>query len=139
MPDLKRWSQRELSRLKQDMDRMFDAFCLDLGLEQDLAKPGSCQATLEETETEIVVHATLPGIAPDDISITVEERGLTIAGSTAERFEGGQRHKAIHRDFVLPCPVKTDQATASFKDGRLTVTLPKSHQGRALLIPITRD
>ena len=99
---------------------------------------------LSETEEEVVVKAALPGIDPEQVEISVNDGVLTVKGETKsdESTEGENYHRreirygAFHRAMSLPAEVDGDKADAEFKDGILTVTLPKAEQARPKQIKI---
>jgi HSP20 family protein len=94
--------------------------------------------------TEIVVKAGLPGARPEDLSISVLDGTLTIRanlnadedikGATYLRRE--RRAAAFVRSLTLPMPVNAEQAEARFKNGVLTLTLPKSESVRPRIIRV---
>jgi HSP20 family protein len=88
-----------------------------------------------EHDADVVVTADLPGFEKSDIDVSVSERTLTIradrdvdaaheAGSYLRRE---RRHTSVRRSVPLPAHVVEDDATASYKNGVLTVTLPRRH------------
>jgi HSP20 family protein len=91
-----------------------------------------------ENEQNFTITAELPGVAKEDVSLTIENGVLTIAGE--KKREEEHKDKAWHRvervygsfqrSLTLPKGVNGDQADATFKDGVLTVVLPKSEQAR---------
>jgi len=93
-----------------------------------------------ETQETIVVKASVPGAAKDSIQVSYEKDVLTIkAEIPAEQApEQGRMllrerpHGSFGRTFRLPFPVDPDAAQAEYKDGVLTLTLPKqeSHKPR---------
>jgi HSP20 family protein len=92
-----------------------------------------------ETEREIRVVTEMPGLSRENIEIDVENNVLTLRGEKREeRTEGeqGRYHLAerrwgtFTRSFVLPRDVEADAIEASFQDGVLTVTIPKSERAR---------
>ena len=85
---------------------------------------------------EIVVHASLPGVAPDDIEVSVEDNLLTIKGSTKESREIGGREEdgylvkerrtgSFRRTLRLPKTADADQARPHYDNGVLTVSFPR--------------
>ena len=95
------------------------------------------------TDNEIVISADLPGIDPDDVSITVDGDTLTIEGEIlarlanvkyqfAERFHG-KFHRAIH----LNVPIAEDSIEATFENGVLTLVLPKAEEVKPKRIAVT--
>ena len=86
------------------------------------------------SEDSVAVHASLPGVKPEDISVTIEDDVLTVAGQTASEEEHDddtylvreRRSGSFRRSLRLPDTVDADKAESSYEDGVLTVTLPKS-------------
>jgi HSP20 family protein len=99
---------------------------------------------LYETDEAVVVKATVPGIKPEDLDITVEDGTLTIKGESKgeEKVEQGRyhyqerRYGAFARSVSLPVAVNTDKAEASFEHGVLTLTLPKAEEARPKSIKV---
>ena len=98
-----------------------------------------------ETEKEIRVVTEMPGLKRDNIEIDVENNVLTIRGEKREeRTEGEQgrwhlaerRYGTFSRSFVLPRDVDAENIQASFQDGVLTVSVPKSEKARRRRIEI---
>jgi HSP20 family protein len=97
-----------------------------------------------QTDDDIVVKATLPGVKPDDIAISVTGDVLTLRGSATE--ESGQqnamyylrerRHGEFSRSLPLPASVAADKAKADFENGILTLTLPKAEEVKAKTITV---
>ena len=91
---------------------------------------------VSETENEIRISAELPGVKEDDIDVSLNDDLLTIRGE--KRFERKDEKENFHfversfgtfqRSIRLPFAVNPDQVQASFENGVLTVTLPKSAQ-----------
>jgi len=110
-------------------DRLFDEF---YGEGKDCG--WSPRTDIVETDTAHQLILELPGMEKKDISIKVEDRLLVISGQVErkeesedlrirrqERFSG-----SFSRRFRLPAGIETDKIDAEFKNGLLTVTLPKS-------------
>ena len=98
-----------------------------------------------ESEKEIRVVSEMPGLTRDNIEIDVENNVLTIRGEKREqRTEGEQgrwhlaerRYGTFSRSFVLPRDVDAENIQASFQDGVLTVSVPKSEKARRRRIEI---
>ncbi len=89
-----------------------------------------------ETKDEVVIKASVPGIKPDDIDITLTGDQLTIKGETKneQKIEEGnyirqeRRFGAFQRTLTLSTPVISDKIKAEFENGVLTLTLPKSEE-----------
>lgn len=96
---------------------------------------------------EIVVKAGLPGVKPEDVSISVLGSTLTLKatlneddemkGATYLRHE--RRASAFVRTLSLPLAVIADQAQARFKNGVLTLTLPKAESVRPRVIRVVSE
>jgi HSP20 family protein len=90
-------------------------------------------------DDNIIVRATLPGVAPDDIQVSVEDNVLTIRGQTADQFQNGdgsylmreRRVGSFHRALRLPDTVDTDKAHPEYEHGVLTITIPKAEAKKA--------
>lgn len=86
-----------------------------------------------DREKELVIRVEIPGIKPEDVDITVEDRTLTISGKRefAETTEQGGYHRReiftgeFKRTLVLPEGLNAEEITAKAEDGILTVTLPR--------------
>jgi len=89
---------------------------------------------IHEEQDKFVVKADLPGVAPADISITAENRVLTLSGKRhferSEKQKGFERLERVEgsflRRFTLPAIVQDDQITARHLNGVLEVTIPKT-------------
>ncbi|WP_461208725.1 Hsp20/alpha crystallin family protein [Desulfocurvus sp. DL9XJH121] len=124
MPGLKLWGEEQLTRMKQDMDRLFEALCADFGL------PPACPLDasglrLSRTDTEIVVRALVPNLSPEDFSVSVIGRRLLITGHSCERTpDGAQVCRSVRRELYLPCRVKADAATSGYENGVIEIHIP---------------
>jgi HSP20 family protein len=113
--------------------------------------PGAGEATaarlpldISENENEFVVKASLPGVKPEDVQITVHGDTVTIRGeSKADEEKKGQtwhvrerRFGAFQRSFSLSAPIDSDKAQAHYDHGVLTLTLPKAEQAKPKQIKV---
>jgi HSP20 family protein len=100
---------------------------------------------ISETDNDIHVKAELPGVDPKEIEITLTGELLTIKGEKKEgkeeKSEDSYRRErwygSFSRSFRLPVEVKADSINAGYKDGVLTVTLPKAEGEKARRIEVT--
>lgn len=139
-----RWNPfRDVLALREAMDRMFDD-----GYVRSAASPGRASTfpvDLAETDQGFLLKATLPGIRPEDVQITIHGDTLTIRGQTVQQEERPERNwiireqraGAFHRMLTLPAPVESEQATAEFKDGILELVLPKAEKARPRQIKVS--
>ena len=90
-------------------------------------------------DDSIVVRASLPGVKPEEIEVTVEDGLLTIQGQTGVEGEDGEGNYVVrerrvgkfHRAFRLSDAVDTSKAESHYEDGVLTVTFPKVEAKKA--------
>jgi len=122
-------------------------------LQESFVRPGAGNAQgghatlpldISENENEFVVKASLPGVKPEEVQITVHGDTLTIRGETrAEEVKKGEqwhvrerRYGALQRSVSLATPVASDKAEAHFEHGVLTLRLPKSEAAKPRQIKI---
>lgn len=87
-----------------------------------------------ETDKDVVAKASLPGVEPEKVDITVEDDRLVIEGSTKKETEVKKkgyyrkemRSGEFYRSVDLPVEVQKEKAKAEWEDGILTVTIPKA-------------
>jgi HSP20 family protein len=96
-----------------------------------------------ETGDSIVILAEMPGVAPDDVDITLERRMLTIRGHTLDAVHEGYRKVYAEYDegeyervFTLPEEIDRDNIKAVHKDGVLKLELPKAEPVKAKRIEV---
>jgi len=97
-----------------------------------------------ETEEAIVLKAELPGVDPKDVEVRVEDNTLYLKGE--RKFEKEVKEQNYHRversygsfarSFSLPNSISTDKVKAEFKDGLLTLTMPKREEAKPKTIKI---
>jgi len=88
---------------------------------------------LAEKENHYVITAEIPGVKSEDLSVTVENDVLTISAEKRDEFEGKEggvyrrerSYGSLSRSFKLGEQVNTEKIDAEYKDGVLTLTLPK--------------
>jgi HSP20 family protein len=135
MAELVRWSPaRDMVSLREAMDRLFEESFLRPGLFGGGETPASAlPLDMYETENDVVVKASVPGVKPEDIEVTVTGDLLTIKGEfkSEERTEKQnfirqeRRYGNFCRQLGLPVSVDSGKAEASFENGILTLNLPK--------------
>lgn len=151
-----RQSQQPQSQsLLPDVDRLWDSFMERFGFgtpwpfqlsdQRMMALGQRPRVDIIENPDDIVVTAEIPGVRREDLDISMTNEMLTVRGEQSresEREQGGYHRREIMRgSFVrqvrLPCPVDTERATADYRDGMLTVTMPKAAQARSRKIPLS--
>ncbi len=94
------------------------------------------------TDEEVVIIASVPGIEPNDVEILLKGNHLTIKGSFKSRLENidyllhERPHGEFSRTIVINVPVDVDKAKTKFKNGVLTLILPKSQEARPKVIKV---
>ncbi len=142
MSDMIRWDPyRELVTMRDLMDRLFDrsltaasSWTPDWNLALDVAENGD----------EFILKASVPGINPDDLEITCNDRQLTIKGEVQEDHEVDEtryhlrerRFGSFSRSLSLPTSINADQIQASYEAGVLTLHLPKAEEAKPRRIAI---
>jgi HSP20 family protein len=99
---------------------------------------------IAEKENEYEVNVELPGVSKDDVKITVESNVLTIRGEKKQEektTKNGYRriersYGSFQRSFRLPDTINAGKIDAVYKDGVLTVTLPKAEEAKPKQIEV---
>jgi len=133
------WRRRqELTGLRRDMDRLFERFFEDWPVR---FRPTDAHwapfVDVSETAKEVIVKAELPGMDPKDIDVAVNGNVLSLRGERKkkEQEEKGEnfyrverRYGAFTRSIRLPAEVDGNKVKATYKDGVLNVSLPKTKE-----------
>jgi HSP20 family protein len=129
-------SRAPWSGLESEIDRLFTTALSDLA-----ASPSTTArfpVDLYEDKTHTYVRAELPGVNREDISVEVVDGYLTIAASRkAPAAEGeGEQSFSFSRSVSVPDDVQTDQVSAAYENGVVTVTLPKREEAKPKKITV---
>jgi HSP20 family protein len=145
MSNLTRWEPaREMMTLREAMDRLFDdAFTRPFNI-RDGWSMSTPAVDMFQTDNEVVVRASVPGLKADEVQINITGDVLTLKGGGKQEEERKDRawhireHRfgSFERSIALPTAVKTDKAEAVFENGILTVTLPKADEVKPKTINI---
>ena len=117
----------EMDRLFDDFWRGFDGF----GSSLSTRSFGFPHIELSETNRELKVEAELPGLEEKDVEVLLNDGVLTLRGERKSETEDRSRHISeryygrFERRITLPAEVEEDRIHAAFKNGILTVTMPK--------------
>jgi len=124
MADLKRWSRDEISRMRRDMDRMFDDLCTDFNLPLMLCRMTGDLELVEEKGV-LVARMALGTMNPDTVRVTAHDRRLIIEAQSI--VEEGHRREArsFSKEIRLPCRIQANGVEMRFVNGILEVRLPK--------------
>jgi HSP20 family protein len=143
-----RWQPfRNLLATEREFDRIFrEAFSpLVSEREAELSTRAWAPAVdIFETENNIVLKAELPGVEPKDVEVRVEDNTLYLKGE--RKFEKETKEENYHRiersygsfarSFALPNSIDAEKVAAEYKDGLLTLTLPKREEAKPKTIKI---
>lgn len=128
-----RWPFRDL------MERM-SGFAWPRWSEGDRYAPA---LDVAETDDEYRVCASMPGMRPEEVKVSVQGNTVTIEGEHKEERKEGERglyserrYGSFCRTFTLPMGVNADQARAEFERGELRLRLPKSEAARPKQIAV---
>jgi HSP20 family protein len=146
MPDIMEWKPfREVSRLRREMDRLWDDF---FGPGRKALRPVETEwapaVDVSETADQVVIKAEVPGMEAKDIDISLAGDVLTIKGEKkSEREEKKENYHLVERTYgsfsrslKLPTAVAADQVEASYKKGVLTISCPKKEEVKPKAIEI---
>jgi HSP20 family protein len=125
---------------RREMDRLFESFGRDLawpGGERGAAMAPSIDVS--ETDSELKIEADLPGVEEKDVDVVISDNVLTIKGE--KKAEKEEKKKDFHlversygsfsRSLTLPFAADPNQANATFKNGVLSISLPKPPEIKA--------
>lgn len=99
---------------------------------------GQLAVDVYQTEKELVVQSTIAGIKLEDVDISIEGDKVSIKGKREKPVKEGERNYfyqecywgAFSREIILPVEVDPSRAEASFKEGILTIRMPKIERKR---------
>jgi HSP20 family protein len=132
--------------LRRAMDRIFDEdFFRSAAVENGQGPDMLLPLDVTTTKDALLVQASLPGVKPEQVEITVENGTLTITGETAEEhMEEGASHLvreirrgSFSRSVSLPNGLEPDKAEATFENGVLRLRIPKAEQVKPRQIRIS--
>jgi HSP20 family protein len=129
----------ELGRRQEAMNRLWGAFTPTGSSEGPEIEAWAVPLDVIIKGDDIIVCASMPGVDPDDIQVSIEDNVLTIKGQTCSHDqvdEGNylmreRRVGAFHRALRLPDTVDTEKAQPHYERGVLTVTIPKAESKKA--------
>lgn len=142
-----RWEPfRNLVSTQERFNQLFnEAFGRAFGDQQELTPRAWVPAVdIYETDENLVLQAELPGINPDDVDIRIEDNTLYLKGE--RKFEKEVKEENLHRversygtftrSFTLPGTIDADKVKAEYKNGILTLTIPKREEAKPKTIKI---
>ena len=137
---------RNLFNLHNQMEKVFSDLFASHDGETDMEETSWIPTVdISETENGFEIRAELPGVSEKDVNVSVTDNLLTIKGEKhqEEETDGKDYHRverrygSFQRSFTLPRHIETDAIKAEFKDGVLTLGIPKPETAKPTEIPIT--
>ena len=137
---------RNLFNLHNQMDKVFsDLFDSHEGGTDTDSTAWMPTVDISETKNGFEIRAELPGVSENDVNVSVTDNLLTIKGEKHQEAETDgknyhrveRRYGSFQRNFTLPRHIETDAIKAEFKDGVLTLGIPKAEAAKPTEVPIT--
>ena len=136
---LDRWSN-----LRDELDSLFEMpFWSNFGRQSQLFSGWSPAMDLYQNSDNVVARVELPGMRNEDIEISLQEGMLTISGErkseTPENDKAERTERYVgkfRRSIALPTQVDPNKVTANYRDGILTITLPKAEEAKPKQIQV---
>ena len=143
---LRRWEPfRELRTMEDTINRLWRGYGGESA--NPTVEGWSVPLDVVREGDKIMVHASLPGVDPENIDVSVEDSVLTITATTnadAEREDGEylmreRRTGSFHRALRLPDTVDTERIQPGYKNGVLTITIPKAESKKAKRLKVVSE
>jgi len=143
-PELSNWSSSDrLASLRDEVNRLFDFSwpSRDTGL----FSGWSPALDVSDDKDNLVVKVELPGLKKEEINLSLHDGVLTISGERkrevekkdGESFRSERYFGKFQRSVTLPTAVDSNKVNASYKDGVLTVELPKAEEAKPKQIAVS--
>ena len=134
-----------LSNLRDELDRLFESPWAELAGTSQLLSGWTPALDVYEEKDNYVVKAELPGMKKEDIEVSMHGESLSISGERKSEMkeEEGEICRAeryfgrFQRTVTLPAAVAADEVKAQYKDGILTITLPKTEEAKPKQIDVS--
>jgi HSP20 family protein len=134
-----------LSSLRDELDRLFESPWADLSRTSQLLSGWTPALDVYEDKENFIVKAELPGMKKEDIDVSLHDGSLSISGErkSETKHEDAEVHRTerffgrFQRTVTLPTSVAADKVKAQYKDGVLTVTLPKTEEAKPKQIDVS--
>jgi HSP20 family protein len=144
-PDLSVWpTVGRLFGLRDELDRLFDGGLSELTGGSQLLSLWNPAVDVYQDKDNVFVKAEVPGMKKEDIDVSLHDGILSISGERkaetthkdAETYRSERFVGRFQRSLTLPAQVKADAVKAQYKDGILTITLPKAEEAKPKQIEI---
>jgi HSP20 family protein len=142
-PELGGWALDHLNQLRNEMNRVFDSPFDGFGRGQ-FFNNWVPALDVHQDRDNVVVRAELPGMKKEDIDVSLHDGTLTISGERKHEEKGKEADSyrserffgRFQRSISLPVSVDVGKVAANYKDGILTVTLPKTEEAKPKQIAV---
>ena len=140
------WSPLDhLLNLREELHRLFDSPVAEGQRTTEFFDGWTPAIDLYEDNENLFVKVELPGLKKEEIEVSVHDGALSISGerqavkqdSSNQMFRSERFFGRFHRTLTLPKPVAVDAIKAAYKDGVLTVTLPKTEEAKPKQIEVS--
>lgn len=144
MPLVRLNTLRNFPAFNTNISRVFDDFFPEQAPTRRMADIWNPAVDIHETETSTLIAADLPGVKKEEISINVEENTLILSGERKKELEV-EKDKCYRKEryfgkfkrkFSLPASIDQEKISADFKDGVLTIEIPKPEEKKPKSIAI---
>jgi HSP20 family protein len=133
-----------LSSLRDELDRLFESPWTELARTSQLLSGWTPALDVHEDKDNFIVQAELPGMKREEIDVSLHDGALSISGErkTEKKYEEAEVYRTerffgkFQRTVTLPAPVAADRVKAQYKDGILTITLPKTEAAKPKQIDV---
>jgi HSP20 family protein len=127
-----------LTDLREEIDRLFESPLAEMARTSNLLSGWTPALDLYEDKDNLFVKVELPGMKREDIDVSMHEGSLSISGERKgeEKYKDADVYRAerfvgrFQRTVRLPTAVAAENVKAQYKDGVLTVTLPKTEEAK---------
>ncbi|MGH7953920.1 MAG: Hsp20/alpha crystallin family protein [Limisphaerales bacterium] len=151
--NLTKWQRPELAwpgfgrltSLRDELDRLFESPLTELARTSALLTGWTPALDVHEEKDNFIVQAELPGLKREDIDVSLHDGVLTISGERkmekkhedAEIYRTERFYGKFQRTVSLPTSVAADKVKAEYKEGVLTITLPKTEEAKPKHIDVS--
>src|SRR5882757_8193356 len=127
-----------VSSLHDEIDRLFEAPLAEFARGSHLLSGWILALDVFEDKDNVIVKAELPGMKKDEIEVSLHDGTLNVSGErkNESKFEDAEVYRAerfvgrFQRSVSLPTPVAADKVSVQYKDGILTINLPKTEEAK---------
>ena len=145
-PQLSTWPGfGQLTSLRDEIDRLFEAPLAELARTSQVLGGWTPALDLYEDKDNVYVRAELPGMKKEGIDVSLHNGSLSISGErkTENEFKDAEVYRSerfvgrFQRTVTLPTQVAAERIKAQYKDGILSITLPKAEEAKPKQINVT--